>query len=250
MTIENSSPEEEFPWATFMKDLPAYVRLEFAGQSPEAIYPEWAFHIATSVECQNAYYQELRRQSLAQANIAVNAAQPGKAVSLLHQLRQANLSPLIPPPAPSWLERVLTHGRAWVDAGTENWRRLQVSLADLSLVSTPAPALTGLMSDMPTTRPINLSTLHIAPAQAGFDLSLTVQKEPTDATQEQFQVEVMLTLFDRFGDYAGVDLYLSWDEATRQATTNAFGRALFTGLPAAQAKAMSLVVIFPDDNTD
>jgi hypothetical protein len=201
------------------------------------------------VECQAAYYEELRKQSLVQANAEVNAAQPNKAVTLLRQVLRSD-EPSIPPPAPSWVERMIVHGRAWVDGGTENWRRLQVSLADLQLAPPPAPALTGLMSDMAATRPINLSTLHVAPAQGGFDLSLAVQKELANPNEEQFQVEVMLTLLDRFGDYAGVDLYLSWDDVTRQATTNAFGRALFTGLPATHAKAMSLVVIFPDDDSN
>lgn len=248
MTIENSSPDEEFLWATFMNDLPSYVRLEFAGQSPEAIYPEWAFHIATSVECQNAYSQELRRQSLAQAADKVTVAQAGNVVNLLRHLHSATLSTATPAPAPSWVERKIEHGRAWLEAGTQRWRQVQLSLFNLHLYAAGQPAVIGLMSDERPDPAAVAGTLQVAPQDAGFELTIAVSPDPSAAAPVLYQAEVMLTLFDRFGDYAGVDLYLMWDETIRQATTDYFGRAMFTDLPPMQIKAMSLIVVLPNED--
>jgi hypothetical protein len=244
MTIENSSPEEEFPWATFMNDLPAYVRLEFAGQSPEDIYPEWAFHIATSVECQAAYYEELRKQSLAQAVANANVVEPSKAASVLRQLRNASV-PTAPTPSPSWAERVIEHGRAWIEAETAKWRQLQITFRGLQSGATVAPALAGMMSSASTAAKLPPDTLYVAPADSGFEVAIAVLPQVGSGDKTTCQVEVMLTLYEQFGDYSGIDLLLQWDDASRQATTDRMGRAVFTELPYDQVKAMNLTVLLP-----
>lgn len=244
MTTESSFAEEEFAWATFINELPAYVRLALDGQVPEETYPEWAFHIATSVECQAAYYQELRKQSLAQAVADTKITESSKAVRVLHQLRGATV-PTVPPPASAWLERVIEHGRGWVEAETAKWRRLQIAFTGLQSGIAGSPALVGMMSDAGTTARRSTDALSVAPAESGFEVAISVLPNAGSSEKTTCQVEVLLTLHERFGDYSGVDLILQWDDTSREVTTDRLGRAIFTDLPYDQVKAMSLIVLLP-----
>ncbi len=238
-TPEMAAAEEEFDWAHFSQSLIAYVYLELNRQAAAETYPDVAFQILTSVECQAAYQHELRRQSLAQ----VDAAAIKQIQALLPRLQQ----PAAPvTPAPDWLERTVEHGRAWLEAGTERWRQVQLSLAGLQFGPAGQLATTGLMSEDQPTAARAEGALQVAPPEASFELTLVVLPDRTAAEPNLYQAEVMLTLLDRFGDYAGIDLYLFWDGTTQQATTDQLGRALFTALPQTQIKAMSLIVILPD----
>lgn len=237
---EMAEPEEEFSWDLFIRDLRDYVRLELAGQDAATHYAEWAFQINTSVECRDAYLRELHRQSLDWVDDRVRQQ--------VQQLLQP--SPIVSPisPAANWLDRTIADGRAWLDASTQRWRQVQISLADLHFGPTNQSAVAGLMSDETPAGSGMQGTLQVAPPDSGFELTIAVSADLAATDPNLYQAEIMVTLLDRFGNYSGVDLYLLWDDVTRQTTTDAFGRARFTGLPAAQVKAMSLTVVFPDDD--
>lgn len=228
--------DEEFQWDLFLTELTDYVRLELEGQRAEAIYPVWAFHIQTSVECQEAYQRELQRQSLRQLDRA--------AIQQVARLLPA----LAVVPAADWLEQRIDHGRAWLDGASKLWRQVQVSFADLTLGSIGQPAVAGLMSDDLSVAQPPKGIMQVAPQGASFELTVAVSPDPAATESAIYQAEVMLTLFERFGDYSGVELYLLWEDIAQQATTDAFGRARFSGLPSGQITAMSLIVVLPQDN--
>lgn len=233
--LPSGESDDEFPWHRFMRDLVHYVYLDLRGEDAETNYPEWAFHIRTSIECQTAYAQELHRQSVAD----VDPLLMEQSRKLLQQARA--ISP--PVPAPTWVERVLTQGRAWVDDVTAQWRQVQFTFADLRLDPPTSSTAAGLMGDeMPVDAP--QGTLQFALPDSGFEVTVIVSPE---VVAERYRAEIILTLHERFGDYSGIELYLTWDEATYQATTDAMGRALFTDLPADRLQAMKLLVVFAEE---
>jgi len=229
--------DEEFQWDLFLVELTNYVRLELAGQNADALYPEWAFHIQTSVECQEAYQRELHRQSL---------------LHLDRTVPQSQLFNLLPAlavmPDASWLEQRIEHGRAWLDSASNLWRQVQLSLAELTFGAGGQPAVAGLMSDELSAAQPSTGVMQVAPQGASFELTVAVSPDPAMTDPSIYQAEVILTLFERFGDYSGVELYLLWEDISQQATTDAFGRARFTGLPSGSITAMSLIVVLPQDN--
>ena len=228
--------DEEFQWDLFLAELVDYVRLELEGHNADVLYPGSAFHIQTSLECQEAYQRELQRQSLRQ----LDRAAMQHVVSLLPALVIA--------PKADWLEQRIEHGRAWLDGASKLWRQVQVSFADLTLGALGQPAVAGLMSDDLTLAQPAKGIMQVAPQGASFELTVAVSPDPAATEPAVYQAEVMLTLFERFGDYSGVELYLLWEDLAQQATTDAFGRARFTGLPSGQITAMSLIVVLPQDN--
>jgi hypothetical protein len=149
------------------------------------------------------------------------------------------------PPAPEldWLEIALEQGRAWLDQGTERWRRLWLALPTLGRPLQPAPALAGLMNEMPISLPSYQGTTRVAPPEAHFELQLIVVPDPADP--DLGRLEVALTLKDRFGDFSGVQVTLLWDDTAQRAVTDAQGEVVFTGLPLDQLPSMRLLVTFP-----
>lgn len=239
---DRQDAEEEFQWDVFVEALRHYVRLELAGEDAEATYPEWAFHIRTSIECRDAYLQELHQQSLAQVDIAAL-----EQVSILLQ-QPDHAMPIRP--AADWRERTIEHGRAWLESATERWRQVELSLADLRVgAEGTAPAMVGLMSDDAGSSGATQASLQIAPENSGFELSLIVSMDANAGTADLYRAEVLLTLFDRLGDYSGVELYLTSHETRQHAITDKQGRAHFTNLPAAQLTSMHLTVLFPEETS-
>ncbi|MFN8496036.1 MAG: hypothetical protein U0350_51065 [Caldilineaceae bacterium] len=244
-TIETTPDDEEFVWETFLTDLVDYVRLELAGQAVGTLYPALTFHINTSPECLDAYYRELHQQSLAYVAARRAANQPTPASALVQTLLGGDASAPLPPVSPNWIERVIEHGRAWLDQGATQWRQLQLSLAALQTDLNAPPLLTGMMGGHASTAHPQIDSLHIAPEDSNFEVIISIASDPAFSDPARCQLEVLLTLFERLGDYAGVGVTLWSPDRIDQAQTDAEGRVIFTGLRTAQIKEMRVIVSLP-----
>lgn len=236
--LEPDSPDELFSWQDFEDDLKHYVQLELAGNNAEAVYPECAFHINTSVECRDAYLHELHRQSHTHIDDAL--------LQQARQLLQANPAPA-PAPYHQWLEQAVAHGRGWLERATQQWRQVEILFSELHAPTTGSPAYSGLMGDEEAGAQELIGALQVMPEDANFEL--TVRMSSTEAgedAQARRQAEITVTMLDTFGDYSGIDVYLTWDDQTQHATTDALGRVYFTDLPAHHIKIMRLTVVFPE----
>jgi len=239
---------EQINWAGFQTKLADYVRLELAGEAAEAVYPEMAFYIQYAPACQAAYDGEFRRQGLAQPiETLLTAAQQQAVVTTLHQVFAQNggVSDPAPNPAPNpdWVATAIEHGRVWIDRITQRWQQVELSLAALQPGLRPTIEVAGFLSDEHGTTPTH-GALQISPEGANFEVMLTL--EPDGALAGQYQLAASVTLFDRFGDFSGVQLTLLWGDTARVAVTDALGHARFSGLPIDQLPIMQVRVKLPD----
>lgn len=152
-------------------------------------------------------------------------------------------APIATAPDPTWVERAFAQGRAWLEQESGRWRQVAVALANLGQPSGSAPALSGLMSDAVKTTGPKSRSLALVPAEAGFELEITVSPEGDDLCR----VVVSLTLLDRFGDFSGAQVTLQWGSEVQVAQTDPLGEATFRGLPCDQFDHMNLTLTLPDD---
>lgn len=241
------TPKDGVEWEMFQKNLADYVRLELAGQAADEMYPELAFYLATSPFCEEAYYQEFHAQGLQKSVTDLQhvgqRAQVAPAMShiLAYRPRELPLSP-----EPNWVEISLEHGRAWLERTTKRWRQLQLTLPTLPAGAEGTTALAGFLSgDAGGASPVT-GTRQIAPSEAHFELSLLVMPAPVNETDKRCILEVALTLHERFGNFAGIDLWLFWGAEARHQQTDSLGKAIFTDLPCDQLPAMQLIIRLPD----
>jgi hypothetical protein len=240
------TPASSVDCETCQAHLADYVRMELSGQAAEQTYPEIAFHIETCERCEAAYYREFRSQG--QRKSLTELQQIGQRSQVAEVMRQILATPtpdLMPAPDPSWYEVALDYGRAWLEQETGRWRQLWLSLATLGRGQALAPVLVGLMGDVAVSPSPAQGILNIAPADANFEIKLTVTPEPTVADEDLCRVDVALTLKDRFGDFSGAQIILFWGDTAHMQETDALGKVSFRGLPCDQVVSMSLTVTLP-----
>lgn len=221
-----------------------YVRLELNGREVDQLYPDIAFHLETCEQCEAVYYREFRSQG--RRKPVAELQQLGQRVGVAEVMQQIMppAAPEPPAPKPGWVAKALEQGQAWLDEETDRWRQLWLSLPTLGRSLPPAPALAGLMTEIPVPLSSRQGVTWIAPAEAQFELQLAVKSDP--AEQDRCQLEVAVTLKDRFGDFSGVKLTLLWGERAQLKVTDAQGEVTFSGLPVDQLPAMRLLVTLPD----
>ena len=151
--------------------------------------------------------------------------------------------PMVAAPDPTWLEQAFEVGRAWLEQESGYWRQVAVALSNLGQASGSAPALSGLMGEPTEAAPTGQRRLMIAPAEAGFELEISVSPDGNDLCQ----VVVSLTLLDRFGDFSGAQVTLQWGSEVQVAQTDPLGEATFRGLPCDQFDHMNLTMTLPDN---
>lgn len=209
--------------------LPSYVQAETEGRAGEARWRSVAFHIETCPHCSEAHSGLVELVELAYGE---QGEEPSRyPVPDLSFLR------------PDWHQVALDYGRAWLERETGRWRRLALSLPTLGMVPQRAPALAGLMDDSAATPSSAQRT--VAPTDANFEIKLVVEPD-TMAGKGLYRLDVALTLYDRFGDFSGVQITLSWNGAVHTQETDVLGKVTFTGLPGDQLPSMSLTVTLPD----
>lgn len=244
--IPNDESSEDFNWETFLTSLQLFVQQELSGTVADLMFPDLPFHIRTSPECQQAYYRELRRQSLLLATVNPNTVEGMKELAMLDKLFNTPTQPISEAQTSNWVEQIINHGRGWLEEGSRRWRQLEISFTGLHLSTTASPLLIGTMSEERTDKEITMGEIHVIPQDANFELSITVSPDTIVSNQSFHKMEVMVTLSDRFGDYSGVDLILSYAEVTKHSTTNSLGHAIFTRLPTQYIQLMTLNVSLPD----
>lgn len=233
-------------WKTFHAHLADYVRLELAGEAAEAIYPEIAFYITAFPECEAAYDREFRSQGLRKTIPELQQlGQREETTTVMQHIGAATKPEPVLTPDPNWVEVALNEGRAWLERGTQRWRQLLLALPAFPSGQASAPALAGLMNANPTTSS-PLGSSYIAPAKANFELRLAVSSDAIVGKEGLCQLEVTVTLHERFGDFSGVLITLLWGNAAQQQTTNALGKVTFRELPSEQLSTMHLLVTLPD----
>jgi hypothetical protein len=197
--------------------------------------------VETCAQCEAAYYREFRAQG--QRKSVPELQQIGQR-SLVAQVMQQIMSPVGPQPIPDpgWYEIALAHGRAWLEQETGRWRQLMLSLATLSKLPQPRPALTGLMGADSATVSI-LGTIEITSPDQNFEIKLVVMADPTVADEEACRVEVAISCQDRFGDFSGIAVTLWWGDSAQTRETNSLGKVYFSGLPCRQLSSMNLGVV-------
>ncbi|MCC6167327.1 MAG: hypothetical protein IT329_08880 [Caldilineaceae bacterium] len=220
---------------------------------------EWAAitdHLEECAGCEALYDREFRRQGLALPLAALQQVGRRAAVAGVMDQILAALTPAQPEPArPGWRPVRLEHGQGWVDRATESWRRVELFLGSflepLGGAAQPAPAWAGLMSagadlDAASAGPA------VTPEGANFELYVAVTprgRGDADAGADGAplcDLEATLTLYDRFGDYSGVEVTLLHGTTVRQAVTDSLGKVRFEGLAYAALAEMRLVVHLPE----
>lgn len=229
-------------WASFQEKLADYVRLELAGEAADEIYPEIAFYIQHAPACQAAYDREFRRQGLAKPLEELLPTQRRQtAITTLHEVF-APATSVAAPVQPDWVATTLEYGRAWIDQLSQRWRQVEIVLATLPLGSTSPAEVAGFLG-AETATPSNRRTMQISPVGANFEVMVTIAPEPT--ATGQYQVEAHITLFDRFGDFSGVEMALIGENVTRMATTDALGHVRFANVAGEQLPLLRLQIHLP-----
>jgi hypothetical protein len=215
--------------------LPDYLQAEREGQAHEERWHAVALHLETCPHCAAEYATLSDLVALAYGERGVEPPRyPVPKLAFLHP----SLAP-----DPNWYQVALDYGRAWLEKETGRWRQLWLSLPTLGDRQQRAPALAGLMGEVAVPPPSVHRTL--APANANFEIELTVVPDPTSDDADLCRVDVALTLQDRFGDFSAVQVTLLWGSDARTEETDALGQVSFTGLPCDQLASMRLIVTLP-----
>jgi hypothetical protein len=246
MKHETSNLVNQTDWAAFQEQLAHYVRLELAGAPADEVYPEIAFYIENSNQCKEAYQLEFRSQGLTKSleKLQQHSGQT-KALATINQLFPAikEFVPDKPQPASSlnWYAKATDWGYAWLDQLTHQWRLLDIPLFTLPSRQQPATAAMSGFMRVSTTQGY---TLLIEPHEANFELTISVVPDATHS--DQCQVIADISLFDRMGDFSGVEMTLLWGEDAPRSITDLQGKVTFANLPASQLGNMRLKINLPD----
>lgn len=250
MKVQVGKVNNSTNWAVFQEKVAEYVRLELAGEPAAEIYPEIAFYIENSPPCEEVYQREFRRQGLAKSfDELQNRPRPTDPLAAIRQVfpvHQAGISvatsiPLPSSPTSTWYLKAIDHGQAWVDRLTERWRQVELTLPTIHLGNMPIPqTANGFLDDQNALQ----HTIPILPEGANFELMLSIESDP--ANDGLFQLEAIINLFDRFGDFSGVEMTLRWGNTAYSAITDTLGRAIFSHLPVEQLATMRLQVNLPE----
>jgi hypothetical protein len=225
--------------------LPEYVRQELAHQPVEMLYPVVADHLQTCLDCEEAYDLEFHRQgmllSLPQAQALGNRA------AVAHGM--AEMMQGVQPVPVTWVETLWEYGRSWRDELTGGWRQLELMLSHLRGPQTNAPALAGrLHAARDPEGDTSGASLHAAPESAQFELRVLWRRQAQSG--EHCLLEVVITLYDRFGDYSGVEVLLQTEDRVHVATTNALGKVEFGELTCADLGSMRLLIRMPEEQDE
>jgi hypothetical protein len=218
--------------------LPDYVQRELDGEPVRRLLPDMAFHIETCTACERAYLREFRRagERRSLAELARAPLWPGVA-ALVQQITAR-------PVSPTWSERTLAAGRAWVERTSGRLRQFEVQLG--SLLQPPLPplelALAGLQSESveePSAR------LQVTSHGDGFDLAVRILPDRRGYA-DLCRLEVTIALHDRLGDFGGAEVLLVADQV-QTALTDVLGRAMFENVLRTELPAVRLSVSLPAD---
>jgi hypothetical protein len=226
----NSGEENQLTCDECLELLPDYLSAEEAGEAHTEIWHPVIVHLDTCPNCSAACEELKDMLDLAFADHGVELPHyPTPDLSFLR---------------PNWVQVALESGRAWLEQETGRWRQLVLSLP--TLVSGPqrAPAVMGLMGDEDAAPEAAQQTL--APDEANFEIKLAVAPDKAEAGTELCRLDIVLTLFDRLGDFSGVPVVLSWGNEEQTLETDPLGKVSFMELPCDQLPIMRLTVKLPE----
>lgn len=225
-SIYNAETDEAPACRACLDMVYAFIDAELDAKNASALFPEVAGHIATCTACQQEYAALKQILTLEQADTSAER-------------------PVVPSFEFSyiWQEVAIRGGSAWFEPVTEHLRQLIVSLSAWIPGQTATPALAGLMQVENEDAPAG-QMLHIIPENTGLDIAFSIQPDPNN--KELCQVHVAVTRQEHFGNFAGVQVTLLWDDRARNEITDALGEVSFAGLSYAALATMELKVTLPD----
>lgn len=228
-------------WDKFKEKLTDYVRLELAGEAAEEIYPELAFYIQHSPQCEEAYDREFRRQGLAKPIETLLTTERQQAVmATMHHIFGPEHSGFAQTPNPNWIMKTIEYGQIWLNQMTQQWQQLDIALLPLTFRPELTTASSGFLHESRATG----YTLLIDQEEEDFQLTISVEPDPTRSGQCQLIASIVL--FKQLGDFSGVQMTLLWGDNAPSIATDIHGKATFTHLPADQLGNMQLKVKLPD----
>lgn len=226
--------------ATCQKMIPSYVQKELDNAPMDRLRTAVAVHIETCANCEAAYYSEFRRQGLRKPLHELQ--QVGQRASVAGVMDQI-LAPEQTEETAGWRPMALSYGRAWLDRINGAWRQVEIVFGNLGSTHQMEPiwALAGLQGgeEPQATESAPLFTIE----EAHFELRIQVSSE---SEENLCRLDLAVTLFDRFGDYGGVEITLIYEGEMRVTMTDTLGRAHFALVPRAQLQAMRLLVRLPE----
>lgn len=240
--------------------LPDYVRRELANLPLDGEWAATTDHLEACAACEALYDREFRRQGLALPLATLQQVGRRAAVAAVMDRILAELAPAQPAPRPGWRPVRFGAGQGWVDRSSAAWRQVELFLGDLldRLTGTlggaaqptaqPAPAWAGLMSAGADAGAAGAG-LAVTPEGANFELHVTVTPHAGGeggGDDPLCDLEAALTLYDRFGDYSGVEITLLHGATVQQALTDSLGKVRFVGLARHALAEMRLVVHLPE----
>lgn len=241
MREKNVNITQVFEPKEFQIYLKKYVQLELDGQDADAAYPEVALLIDIFDECQEAYYEEFHRQG--QSRSVADLKNLGNHEAVEHEMSQIL-------PSENWYEVTLADGIAWLEEGTNAWRRFLPSLSNFQIPGESPVAIGGYLSGEDKQEAEQRSeegrTLHFSPEKANFEMKVQVQPD-LSVTQKNFcLLNITVTLLDRLGDFSGVQISLIWNGNLLTKITDSLGKVQFSKFPCDQLFSMNLVVTLPE----
>jgi len=228
--------------------IPDYVEQELANAPGDRLYSAVAVHIETCTKCEAAYYREFRRQGLRKPLHDLQQVEQRASVA---RVMEQILAPEQTEEISGWRSVALSYGRAWQDRLNGAWRQVEIVFANLGVSQETGPmwALAGLQGgEVPP--PAESAPLYLI-EEAHFELRIQVSPESDAAKSELLEaalcrLDLVVTLFDRFGDFGGVEITLLYEGEVRTVKTDTLGRAHFAHVPRAQLQAMRLIVLLPE----
>jgi hypothetical protein len=238
MSTETPGALARIDCVTCAAQLPDYVRRELDGEPVQRLLPAMALHIETCPACERAYLRAFRRAGERRSVAALRRAPLWPGVAAVVEQITAR------PVSPTWSERTLAAGRAWVERASGRLRQFEVQVGSL-LQSPPPPlelALAGLQSES-TAEPS--ARLQVTSHGDGFDLAVRILGDRSG--REDFcRLEVTIALHDRLGDFGGAEILLVANQV-QTAFTDVLGRAKFEDVLRTELPALRLSVSLPAD---
>ena len=228
----------------------AYIDAELDGEETSTRFSKISRHLEECQEC-SQLYSELKVSLLQQRHNTL-VEPPVEASFDFSGLSELSLPESVAqkveqvsPPQPTWYERSLEQGQAWIERETERWRQVWLSLASLQNSQPTVPALPGLMSSgEPAPSPLG-QTLHVNPSDADLEVRLSLSPDPAVPDAGMCKLEVSVHLLDRFGDFSGVQVSLFQEEGIETQTTDTLGKVSFNRLQQNRLPSMSVLVTVP-----
>lgn len=241
MTADKNNPPPAINCKECQAQLAQYVREELANEPAELTHPAVTAHIESCAACEAAYYHEFRSQGRRRSLSELRQVGERSAVA-------GTLAHILSPAAPAtenasdWRETAVEHGRAWFDRATGQMRQARLWLADLLQPPPMAPVLAGWQGQ--PADEAESATLRVDVADG---VELVMRLLPTPAAQPDLaDLQIAVSLPDRFGDYSGIQVTLQSPNESRSAVTDELGKVTFAGIVKSSITHMQVLIQAPE----